>query len=97
MNALLLVTTPCGSRKSCPDHRRRHHPPTRLCHSPSRIEHRIGNLGFHAIPLKVSDNSICQTSDELGTRLSGGCQRQANEDAAFLWEFAPVGTTIVVT
>ncbi|NOX29413.1 MAG: murein L,D-transpeptidase, partial [Actinobacteria bacterium] len=57
----------------------------------------IGNIGFHAIPLKVSDNSVYQTSDELGTRLSGGCQRQANEDAAFLWEFAPVGTTIVVT
>ncbi len=57
----------------------------------------IGNIGFHAIPLHVSDNSIYQTSDELGTRLSGGCQRQANEDAAFMWEFAPVGTTIVVT
>jgi len=57
----------------------------------------IGNIGFHAIPLHVSDNSIYQTSDELGTRLSGGCQRQANEDAAFMWQFAPVGTTIVVT
>ncbi|RLE26688.1 MAG: hypothetical protein DRJ50_00325 [Actinobacteria bacterium] len=57
----------------------------------------IGNIGFHAIPLHVSDNSIYQTSDELGTRLSGGCQRQANEDAAFMWAFAPVGTTIVVT
>jgi hypothetical protein len=57
----------------------------------------IGNIGFHAIPLHVSDNSVYQTSDELGTRLSGGCQRQANEDAAFMWAFAPVGTTIVVT
>jgi hypothetical protein len=57
----------------------------------------IGNIGFHAIPLHVSDNSVYQTSDELGTRLSGGCQRQANEDAAFMWQFAPVGTTIVVT
>jgi len=57
----------------------------------------IGNIGFHAIPLHVSDNSVYQTSDELGHRLSGGCQRQANEDAAFMWSFAPVGTTIVVT
>jgi len=57
----------------------------------------IGNIGFHAIPLHVSDNSVYQTSDELGHRLSGGCQRQANEDAAFMWQFAPVGTTIVVT
>jgi peptidoglycan hydrolase-like protein with peptidoglycan-binding domain len=57
----------------------------------------IGHIGFHAIPLHVSDNSPYQTTDELGTRLSGGCQRQANEDAAFLWAFADVGTKVVVT
>jgi peptidoglycan hydrolase-like protein with peptidoglycan-binding domain len=57
---------------------------------------RIGHIGFHAIPLKVSDNSPYQTEAELGTRLSGGCQRQANADADFLWEFADVGTTVVV-
>ena len=57
----------------------------------------IGHIGFHAIPLHVSDNSPYQTWEELGKRLSGGCQRQANEDANFLWEFAPVGTTVVVT
>jgi peptidoglycan hydrolase-like protein with peptidoglycan-binding domain len=57
----------------------------------------IGHIGFHAIPLHVSDNSPYQTTDELGTRLSGGCQRQHNLDAAFLWEFAQVGTTVVVT
>ncbi|MGB0113657.1 MAG: L,D-transpeptidase family protein [Ilumatobacteraceae bacterium] len=57
----------------------------------------IGHIGFHAIPLHVSDNSVYQTSDELGTRLSGGCQRQANEDADFMWAFADIGTTVVVT
>ena len=57
----------------------------------------IGHIGFHAIPLHVSDNSPYQTTDELGTRLSGGCQRQHNLDAAFLWSFADVGTTVVVT
>lgn len=57
---------------------------------------RIGHIGFHAIPLHVSDNSPYQTEAELGTRLSGGCQRQANADAAFLWDFAQVGTTVVV-
>jgi Putative peptidoglycan binding domain/L,D-transpeptidase catalytic domain len=56
----------------------------------------IGHIGFHAIPLHVSDNSPYQTEAELGTRLSGGCQRQANRDAAFLWDFAAVGTTVVV-
>ena len=56
----------------------------------------IGHIGFHAIPLHVSDGSPYQTEAELGTRLSGGCQRQANPDAAFLWNFAQVGTTVVV-
>jgi peptidoglycan hydrolase-like protein with peptidoglycan-binding domain len=56
----------------------------------------IGHIGFHAIPLHVEDDSPYQTEAELGTRLSGGCQRQANRDAAFLWDFAQVGTTVVV-
>ena len=34
---------------------------------------------------------------ELGTRLSGGCQRQHNLDAQFMWGFATVGTKVVVT
>jgi peptidoglycan hydrolase-like protein with peptidoglycan-binding domain len=57
----------------------------------------IGALGFHAIPLSVKDNSPYQTTEELGTRLSGGCQRQHPLDAAFMWEFATVGTKVVVT
>lgn len=57
----------------------------------------IGAIGFHAIPLHVSDNSPYQTTEELGQRLSGGCQRQHNDDSAFMWEFAQVGTTVVVT
>jgi peptidoglycan hydrolase-like protein with peptidoglycan-binding domain len=56
----------------------------------------IGHLGFHAIPIKRSDGSRYQTEEELGTRLSGGCQRQAELDAQFLWNFAPVGTTVIV-
>jgi lipoprotein-anchoring transpeptidase ErfK/SrfK len=57
----------------------------------------IGHIGFHGIPRRVSDNSPYQTTEELGTRLSGGCQRQHDLDAAFLWAFADVGTTVVVT
>lgn len=56
-----------------------------------------GNLGFHGIPIHVEDGSPYQTTDELGTRLSGGCQRQHDTDAAFMWSFATVGTTVVVT
>lgn len=56
----------------------------------------IGAIGFHGIPTHVSDGSVYQTDDELGTRLSGGCQRQNNLDARFLWAFADVGTTVVI-
>jgi hypothetical protein len=57
----------------------------------------IGAIGFHALPIHVEDNSPYQTDAELGTRLSGGCQRQANLDADFTWDFAQVGTPVVVT
>jgi hypothetical protein len=56
-----------------------------------------GNIGFHGIPTKVSTGEPYQGTDELGTRLSGGCQRQHNTDAQFLWGFADVGTKVVVT
>lgn len=57
----------------------------------------IGALGFHSIPLSVKDDSPYQTTDELGTRLSGGCQRQHPLDAEFMWQFATVGTPVIVT
>ncbi|MDP9463787.1 MAG: L,D-transpeptidase family protein [Actinomycetota bacterium] len=56
----------------------------------------IGNIGFHGIPRHVSDGSRYMKDSELGNRLSGGCQRQADLDAAFMWDFAQVGTTVVV-
>jgi hypothetical protein len=56
----------------------------------------IGHIGFHALPRHVEDNSPYQTDAELGTRLSGGCQRQADLDAKFTWDFAQVGTKVVV-
>ena len=56
----------------------------------------IGAIGFHGIPIHVADGTAYMTDDQLGTRLSGGCQRQANLDADFTWAFAQVGTTVVV-
>lgn len=56
----------------------------------------IGAIGFHQIPVQRSDNTVYQTEAELGTRLSGGCQRQAKLDAEFLWTFAKIGTPVVV-
>ena len=60
------------------------------------LKTKIGAIGFHGLPRHVEDNSPYQTEAELGTRLSGGCQRQADLDAAFTWDFAQIGTKVVV-
>lgn len=60
------------------------------------LETERGHIGFHGIPTKIATGEAYQTDAELGTRLSGGCQRQADLDADFVWEFAPEGTKVVV-
>ncbi len=57
---------------------------------------RNSNIGFHDIPVDSSTGEEVQTLSELGTPLSDGCIRQDVEDAKALYEFAPVGTTVVV-
>ena len=52
-------------------------------------------IGFHDIP--VADGKPVQTLKQLGTPLSHGCIRQKEADAVALWEFAPIGTDVVVT
>jgi len=52
-------------------------------------------IGFHSIPSK--NGELLQTTAQLGTPQSHGCIRQALPDAVALWEFAPEGTTVVVT
>ena len=52
-------------------------------------------IGFHSIPTK--DGRALQTRAQLGTPQSHGCIRQALPDAIRLWNFAPVGTKVVVT
>ena len=54
-----------------------------------------GAIGFHTIP--VDDGAPVQTTAQLGTPLSHGCVRQGTADAIALWDFAPLGTTVVVT
>lgn len=51
-------------------------------------------IGFHNIP--VDDGQPVQTIDQLGTPLSHGCIRQKESDALAMWDFAPIGTTVVV-
>jgi hypothetical protein len=60
------------------------------------LETERGHIGFHGIPTRMDNGEPYQTDAELGTRLSGGCQRQADLDADFVWEFAPEGTKVVV-
>ncbi|MDN4162219.1 L,D-transpeptidase [Nocardioides abyssi] len=52
-------------------------------------------IGFHDIP--IDDGKKVQTAAELGTPQSHGCIRQRRADAIALWDFAPLGTTVVVT
>lgn len=57
---------------------------------------RNANIGFHDIPVKTATGDEVQTLEELGTPLSDGCIRQDHDDAKALYDFAPVGTTVVV-
>lgn len=56
---------------------------------------RGNHIGFHAIPYR-SDGSRIMSVWELGTPRSAGCTRQADQDAYFLWNWAPVGTKVIV-
>jgi hypothetical protein len=52
------------------------------------------NIGFHEIPRK---NGVpLQSDSQLGQALSGGCVRQATADALFMWNWAGIGTRVVV-
>jgi len=51
-------------------------------------------IGFHDIP--VADGERVQSVAQLGTPQSHGCIRQKRSDAIALWDFAPIGTTVVV-
>jgi L,D-transpeptidase catalytic domain len=53
------------------------------------------NIGFHEIPKR--DGVPIEADSQLGQALSGGCVRQATADAMFMWDFAGIGTTVVVT
>jgi hypothetical protein len=52
-------------------------------------------IGFHSIPTK--NGKALQTRAQLGSPQSHGCIRQWLPDAKTLWDFAPVGTKVVVT
>ena len=51
-------------------------------------------IGFHDIP--IDDGKLVQSVSDLGMPRSHGCIRQRRTDAIALWDFAPLGTTVVV-
>ncbi|MEZ5259144.1 MAG: L,D-transpeptidase, partial [Ilumatobacteraceae bacterium] len=53
------------------------------------------SIGFHAIP-RTEAGGYIHGVGMLGRALSHGCVREAPEDAAFLWDWADVGTPVVV-
>lgn len=56
---------------------------------------RIAPIGFHDIPRDL-DGVPVQTRAQLGTQQSAGCIRQARPDAVAMWQFAEVGSRVVV-
>ncbi len=53
-------------------------------------------IGFHAIPT-TRDGTPIQGEEELGQFRSAGCVRQSPAHAAFLFEWAPIGTEVIVS
>jgi hypothetical protein len=53
------------------------------------------SIGFHGIPLR-RDGTPIQTDGELGQYRSHGCVRMNQDAAAVLYDWAPLGTTVVV-
>lgn len=52
-------------------------------------------IGFHGIP-RYADGTPMQTIDQLGTFLSHGCVRQEDHKAQALFNWAEIGTTVLV-
>jgi hypothetical protein len=52
-------------------------------------------VGFHSIPVTRRGRPI-QSESQLGTFRSHGCVRQRLADAKFVWDWAPIGTPVVV-
>jgi lipoprotein-anchoring transpeptidase ErfK/SrfK len=53
------------------------------------------DVGFHGIPLEP-DGSPIQSESQLGTPRSHGCVRQSQATAHIMWNWASMGTTVVV-
>jgi|TARA_R110002110_G_scaffold139337_1_gene325890 hypothetical protein len=55
-----------------------------------------GNINFHGIPAYENTGYKVQSVAQLGIVLSGGCVRQAESEAIWIWDWANVRTKVVV-
>jgi lipoprotein-anchoring transpeptidase ErfK/SrfK len=75
---------------------------TGVAHSPTRMEYMVRfavgesgtGIGFHDIPTKRG--KAIESERNLGQPASHGCVRQSEENAVFLWAWAPIGTAVDV-
>ena len=59
-------------------------------------EGRTSAIGFHAVTVR-NNGTLVYARDDVGTARTPGCVEAMPEDARALWEFAPVGTKVIVT
>ena len=52
-------------------------------------------IGFHSIPVNRRGTQI-QSIEKLGSYQSLGCVRQKYSDAVVMWDFAQLGTPVIV-
>jgi hypothetical protein len=57
---------------------------------------RTSAIGFHAVTVR-NNGTLVYARDDLGTARTPGCVEAMREDARALWDFAPVGTDVIVT
>ncbi len=75
--------------------RSKHNPSLRLPYFTGFAWGSTTDIGFHGIPLRP-DNSQIEADSQLGQPLSSGCVRVAQPVAKTVYDFAPIGTTVVV-
>jgi hypothetical protein len=54
------------------------------------------NIGFHGYPIDKATGRPIQSDAQLGQALSHGCVRLADAKIKFLWNWAAIGTPVVV-
>jgi hypothetical protein len=57
---------------------------------------RTAAIGFHAVTVR-NNGTLVYARQDLGKARTPGCVELWRDDAKALWEFAPVGTRVVVT